>query len=68
MKNITKILSLALAVMMLAFCFAACSSNDTPANTADQGGDDGEDAGFTEVEIFSGVEKEFLNLNAVQSI
>lgn len=27
--------------------------------------DGGEDLGFTEVEIFSGVEKEFLNLNAV---
>ncbi len=33
--------------------------------SAEEPADDGEDLGFTEVEIFSGVEKEFLNLNAV---
>lgn len=33
--------------------------------SAEEPEDGGEDLGFTEVEIFSGVEKEFLNLNAV---
>ena len=33
--------------------------------SAEEPADDGEDLGFTEVEIFSGVEKEFLSLNAV---
>ena len=49
MKKFTKILTVAVAMMMMACCFAAY----------------GEDLGFTEVEIFSGVEEEFLNLNAV---
>ena len=43
---------------------AAESAAEAEAPAADEE-DDGEDLGFTEVEIFSGVEKEFLNLNAV---
>ncbi len=46
----------------------AASAADTEAKeSAEEAGadDEGEDLGFTEVEIFSGVEKEFLNLNAV---
>ena len=42
------------------------SSQEAGAVSAEEPADDGgEDLGFTEVEIFSGVEKEFLNLNAV---
>ena len=76
MKKLTKLLCLMLALMMLMFCFAACSSSesDNDSNTNgqsqnaandDNGDEEEEDLGFTEVEIFSGVEKEFLNLNAV---
>lgn len=76
MKKASKLLTLLLALMLMVFAFAACSSNDSSSDaepaeetteeaveeTADDGG---EDLGFTEVEIFSGVEQEFLNLNAV---
>ncbi len=66
MKKSTKILSLLIALMMLVLGMVACSNNATPAaNAADGEGEEEEDLGFTEVEIFSGVEKEFLNLNAV---
>ena len=73
MKNLTKVLSVVLALVMVVACFAACGSktveNETPSaanETAEPApADEGEDLGFTEVEIFSGVEKEFLNLNAV---
>lgn len=73
MKNLAKVLSVVLALVMVASCFAACGSktveNETPSaanETAEPApADEGEDLGFTEVEIFSGVEKEFLNLNAV---
>ncbi len=42
------------------------TSQDAEASSEDGGNEGGgEDLGFTEVEIFSGVEKEFLNLNAV---
>ena len=42
------------------------SAAEAPAADAEPEEEDGgEDLGFTEVEIFSGVEKEFLNLNAV---
>ncbi len=42
------------------------TSQDAEASSEDGGNEgSGEDLGFTEVEIFSGVEKEFLNLNAV---
>ncbi len=47
----------------------AAEESEAAAPAADAGAaeeeDGGEDLGFTEVEIFSGVEKEFLNLNAV---
>ncbi len=73
MKNLAKVLSVVLALVMVVACFAACGSktveNETPSaanETAEPApADEGEDLGFTEVEIFSGVEKEFLNLNAV---
>ena len=66
MKKISKLLALLLAVMMFACCFAACSNNTTPTSpAAPVETEEEEDLGFTEVEIFSGVEKEFLNLNAV---
>ena len=72
MKKFTKLLTLALALVMLVLCFSACGSTNAatntnaqqPANQADAEEEE-EDLGFTEVEIFSGVEKEFLNLNAV---
>lgn len=74
MSKLLKILALALAVMMLVSSLAACSnSNPSSSSTAsvstaeeeEEEAEEEEDLGFTEVEIFSGVEKEFLNLNAV---
>ena len=44
---------------------AADESAAESAAESEEAEDGGEDLGFTEVEIFSGVEKEFLNLNAV---
>ncbi len=76
MKKFTKTLSLTLATAAMACSFAACgsssesttaaatSASSSAVTTAEAAGDDA-DLGFTEVEIFSGVEKEFLNLNAV---
>lgn len=75
MKKVSKFLSFSLCMIMLVLCLAACGSSAgtaedaTAAPAADAAdaaaADGGEDLGFTEVEIFSGVEKEFLNLNAV---
>ena len=72
MKNFKKIAALAIACSMAVVALAACGSSAAPAATekteavvTTAAADDGEDLGFTEVEIFSGVEKEFLNLNAV---
>ena len=79
MKNTAKILSMVLALAMALGIFAACAGSKTNTDTttepqqsaeaqntdAAEPEDDGEDLGFTEVEIFSGVEREFLNLNAV---
>lgn len=71
MKKFSKYLSLILAVLMLVFVLSACGETQTTAADSEAEAeavtevDDGEDLGFTEVEIFSGVEKEFLNLNAV---
>ena len=73
MKNYKRIAALALAGAVAVFGLAACGSSDQNAATPETSGaqvqteaaDDGEDLGFTEVEIFSGVEREFLNLNAV---
>ena len=71
MKNFKKIAALvavcSMAVAALAACGGSTSSatEKTEAVVTTAAADDGEDLGFTEVEIFSGVEKEFLNLNAV---
>lgn len=73
MKRLTKIATTALSMAMLVGVAAGCS---TPAQTSapttvatqadiEETEAEEEDLGFTEVEIFSGVEKEFLNLNAV---
>ena len=65
-----KVLAL-LCVMVLMFGLTACGGSNTSSEpkeeetTEEEAADDGEDLGFTEVEIFSGVEQEFLNLNAV---
>jgi len=62
-----KFISLLVAVMMLSVALVGCGSNSNTSDgstTADTSAAE-EDLGFTEVEIFSGVEKEFLNLNAV---
>lgn len=66
-----KYLSVILAGMMAAGCLAGCASNNSTTTTdvateaVSDAEDDGEDLGFTEVEIFSGVEKEFLSMNGV---
>jgi len=71
MKKLTKALALILAMSMMVLCFAACSSSETTTTAAastaapSAAPENTDDLGFTEVEIFSGVEKEFLNLNAV---
>lgn len=74
MRKVSKYLSLILALLMMVFCLAACGSSTTTTTGGDSAADAdvsaaeedaGEDLGFTEVEIFSGVEQEFLNLNAV---
>ena len=76
MKKTFKGLALTLAIAMTVLAFSACGSKtaktDTTtaaaAATQDPSADQTEpedDLGFTEVEIFSGVEREFLNLNAV---
>ena len=74
-KQIT--VTAAAAAMMLSMAACGSSSESTTAaqteaktetsapSTTEATEDGGEDLGFTEVEIFSGVEKEFLNLNAV---
>ena len=74
MKTPFRFIALSLAVLMALFCFASCSDKkDEPktkdttnkASAAGSSDDNNDDLGFTEVEIFSGVEREFLNLNAV---
>ena len=76
MTKFARFISTTLACSVLAIGLTACSKDEekTPAPATENTGsvtqaqaaeDDGEDLGFTEVEIFSGVEKEFLNLNAV---
>lgn len=67
MKKFASIIVLMLVLCLGVFAFSACGNNDKK----DEGktdvvtpGDE-EDAGFTEVEIFSDVEREFLHLNAV---
>ena len=79
MKKIAKLLALAMALAMVVMCFTACGSSSSTTTAAAstaaasdaedaapaEEADDGEDLGFSEVEIFSGVEMEFLNLNGV---
>ncbi len=80
MKKYTKIFALAMAAMLSVVSLAACNGNNnsssnstastasTASTTEESKNDDAgeeKDLGFTEVEIFAGVEKEFLNLNAV---
>ena len=74
-----RFLAITCAAVMAAGCLAGCSSDDSTDNTTNNSSsssntetdteadaeDDGEDLGFTEVEIFSGVEKEFLSMNGV---
>ena len=73
MKNFKKIAALAVVCAMSVAALAACGSSSssaekteaTEAVVTEAAEAEGEDLGFTEVEIFSGVEQEFLNLNAV---
>ena len=76
MRKFTKFISATLACTVLAIGLTACSKDEkkttepakenTGSVTQVQAAEpEEEDLGFTEVEIFSGVEKEFLNLNAV---
>ncbi|MBQ3379966.1 MAG: iron transporter [Clostridia bacterium] len=77
-KLLALTLTLLMLVLCLAACSNSSSGNSESAGNSDasaqeeevvadaeQADDGGEDLGFTEVEIFSGVEQEFLNLNAV---
>lgn len=77
MKKYLKAIAAAMCLTMMAAGMASCSTtgetskDDTTPSVVSQDerkeveDESGEDLGFTEVEIFSGVEKEFLNLNAV---
>ena len=77
-KNVMKILTLLMAVVMIAACFAACGSDpsseepatDEPAAEAAADTDaaaeeDTAAAGFTEIPIFEDEELGFINLSAV---
>lgn len=59
-KKYLTIMALVVVCVVLVMAFAACSSENKKAADEEE-----EDLGFTEVEIFSDVEKEFLNLSAV---
>ena len=73
MKNFKRIAAIAAVCAMSVAALAACgstASTDSQAEAVEAvvssaAADDGADLGFTEVEIFSGVEEEFLNMNAV---
>lgn len=61
-----KLMSLMVAVLMASVALTGCGSSTTNTDSSTAETSEAEpDLGFTEVEIFSGVEKEFLNLNAV---
>ena len=76
-KNVMKILTLLMAVVMIAACFAACggdTSSEEPATDesaaeaeadTDAAADDAAAAGFTEIPIFEDEELGFINLSAV---
>ncbi len=77
-KNVMKILTLLMAVVMIAACFAACggdtstedTATDEPAAEAEAdtdaaAEDDAAAAGFTEIPIFEDEELGFINLSAV---
>ena len=76
-KNVMKIRTLLMAVVMIAACFAACGGDtsseepatDEPAAEAeadtDAAADDAAAAGFTEIPIFEDEELGFINLSAV---
>jgi len=70
MKKTFKLYSLMLALLIMVFCLGACSDSkdsnkDSSKKSGEAAAEEEKDLGFTEVEIFSGVEKEFLNLNGV---
>ena len=76
MKRLTKIASAAVSMAMLVGVVAGCNSQQSATTTAaattaaattaaPAATEEEEDLGFSEVEIFTGVQKEFLNLNAV---
>lgn len=76
-KNLLKILTLMMAVVMITACFAACggdtstdeAATEEPAAEAeadtDAAADDVAAAGFTEIPIFEDEELGFINLSAV---
>ena len=76
-KNLLKILTLMMAVVMITACFAACggdtstdeAATEEPAAEAeadtDAAADDAAAAGFTEIPIFEDEELGFINLSAV---
>ena len=65
MKKFQKLLALLLAALMM-MALAACGNNtNTTTTAAPETEEEEEDLGFSEVPIFEGVEREFLNLNAV---
>ena len=71
MKKTTKFFALFLTLSLMMFALAACGGGSSEEAAPEEDVeveevvDDGADLGFTEVPIFEGVEKEFLNLNAV---
>jgi len=67
MKKFLTILSLVLVVALSAVAFVGCNSKGSKKNSASAPADEGEDLGFTEVEIFAGEEWEagYLEMNGV---
>ena len=77
-KNVLKILTLMMAVVMITACFAACGGDtstdeaateepaaEEEADTDAAAADDAAAAGFTEIPIFEDEELGFINLSAV---
>ncbi len=77
-KNVLKILTLMMAVVMITACFAACGGDtstdeaateepaaEAEADTDAAAADDAAAAGFTEIPIFEDEELGFINLSAV---
>ncbi|MBQ9276576.1 MAG: iron transporter [Clostridia bacterium] len=65
MKKFSKIAIVLLIVALLAMSAVLVACNKNSSDSAKPADEEEEDLGFTEVPIFEGIQKEFLNFNAV---